>query len=83
MRTKQIIFGLNNTQKFRAIVNGVGFIMNVKDLESKFVFTSQRVAVWMALETCARENITGFGRSYTSYDDKMNPITVDVQVDLI
>lgn len=83
MRTKQLIWGLNNTQKFRAIVNGVGFIMNVKDIENKFVFTSQRVAVWMALETCARENVIGFGKTYTSYDDKMNPITVDVQVDLI
>lgn len=83
MRTKQLIWGLNNTQKFRAIVNGVGFIMNVKDLESKFVFTSQRVAVWMALETCARENITGFSKTYTNYDNKMNLTKVDVQVDLI
>lgn len=83
MRTKQIIWGLNNTQKFRAIVNGVGFIMNVKDLESKFVFTSQRVAVWMALETCARENITGISKTYTNYDNKMNLTKVDVQVDLI
>ncbi len=83
MRTKQIIWGLNNTQKFRAIVNGVGFIMDVKDLQNKFVFTSQRVAVWMALEACARENITGFGKTYTSYDDKMNVTKVDVQVNLI
>lgn len=83
MRTKQLIWGLNNTQKFRAIVNGVGFIMKVKDLESKFVFTSQRVAVWMALETCAREKIKGFATTSTQYDGKMNRIQVEVQVDLI
>lgn len=83
MRTKQLIWGLNNTQKFRAIVNGVGFIMKVKDLEDKFVFTSQRVAVWNALEMCARENIKGFATTSTQYDSKMNRIQVEVQVDLI
>lgn len=83
MRTKQIIWGLNNTQKFRAIVNGVGFIMKVKDLEDKFVFTTQRVAVWNALETCARENIMGFATTSTQYNHKMERIQVEVQVDLI
>jgi hypothetical protein len=83
MRTKQLIWGLNNTQKFRAIVNGVGFIMKVKDLEDKFVFTTQRVAVWNALERCAIEKIDGFGTTYTYYDEKMKSTKVDVQVNLI
>jgi hypothetical protein len=83
MRTKQLIWGLNNTQKFRAIVNGVGFIMKVKDLEDKFVFTTQRVAVWNALSTCARENLSGFGTTYTYYDEKMETTKVDVQVNLL
>lgn len=83
MRTKQLIWGLNNTQKFRAIVNGVGFIMKVKDLEDKFVFTTQRVAVWNALATCARENVSGFGTTYTYYDEKMVATKVVIQVNLL
>ena len=83
MRTKQLIWGMNNTQKFRAIVNGVGFIMKVKDLEDKFVFTAQRVAVWNALATCARENLGGFGTRYTHYDKNMVVCSVDVQVNLL
>jgi hypothetical protein len=64
-------------------VNGVGFIMKVKDLEDKFVFTTQRVAVWNALATCAREKIEGFGTTYTYYDGKMESTKVDVQVNLL
>lgn len=83
MRTKQLIWGLNNTQKFRAIVNGVGFIMKVKDLEDKFVFTNQRVAVWTALERCAIEKLIGYSTTVTAYDHNMNKVTVDVQVNLL
>lgn len=81
MRTKVIIEGLNNTQKFRAIINGV-YIgdCQVKDLmASRFPHQAQRVAVWDALLYLARDrrlgkNITGFG---TNRDG------IDVQVDLV
>ena len=81
MRTKVIIDGLNNTQKFRAVINGV-FIgdCQVKDLVgSRFPQREQRVAVWDALMYLARDrrlgkNITGFG---TNRDG------IDVQVDLV
>jgi hypothetical protein len=82
MRTKVIIDGLNNTQKFRAIINGV-FIgdCQVKDLlGNRFPQREQRVAVWDALMYLASrrrrlgEDVTGFG---TNRDG------VDVQVDLV
>jgi len=81
MRTKVIIDGLNNTQKFRAIINGV-FIgdCQVKDLlGNRFPQREQRVAVWDALMYLARDrrlgrNVSGFG---TNRDG------VDVQVDLV
>lgn len=51
MRTKVIIDGLNNTQKFRAIINEVMVgDCQVKDLlGSRFPHQAQRVAVWEAL----------------------------------
>jgi hypothetical protein len=81
MRTKVLIDGLNNTQKFRAIINGV-FIgdCQVKDLlGNRFPQREQRVAVWDALMYLARDrrlgrNVSGFG---TNRDG------VDVQVDLV
>jgi hypothetical protein len=81
MRTKVIIDGLNNTQKFRAIINGVMVgDCQVKDLMgNRFPQREQRVAVWDALMYLARDrrlgrNITGFG---TNRDG------IDVQVDLV
>jgi hypothetical protein len=81
MRTKVLIDGLNNTQKFRAIINGVMVgDCQVKDLMgNRFPQREQRVAVWDALMYLARDrrlgrNITGFG---TNRDG------VDVQVDLV
>ena len=81
LRTKIIIDGLKNTQKFRAVINGV-FIgdCQVKDLVgNRFPQREQRVAVWDALMEVARlrragQNMTGFGG---------NRRGVDIQVDLI
>jgi hypothetical protein len=82
MRTKVIIDGLNNTQKFRAVINGV-FVgdCQVKDLMgSRFPQREQRIAVWNALmEIGMRKrhglNMTGF--STRTRDD------IDIQVDLV
>ena len=82
MRTKQLIHGLNNTQKIRFIVDGVGMHCKVQDIEN-IATTKHRVAVWLALEHLSVENytlkdramrVTGYG---TTYDG------VQVQVDLL
>ena len=81
MRTKVIIDGLNNTQKFRAVINEV-FIgdCQVKDLlGNRFPHQAQRVAVWEALMEVARlrragQNMTGFGGTRQG---------IQVQVDLV
>jgi len=82
MNTKIIIDGLKNSQKFRAIINGV-FIgdCQVKDLMSnRFPQREQRVAVWDALMQIAIrrrhgiEIVTGFGT---------NKDGIDIQVDLV
>ena len=90
MRTKQIIEGLNNSQKFRAVINGVIIgDCQVKDLQAnRFQQREQRIAVWQALEQVAlgrrvSKMIDSYGRSYEFYDGKMNKTTIDVQVNLV
>jgi hypothetical protein len=82
MNTKILIDGLKNSQKFRAIINGV-FIgdCQVKDLMgSRFPQREQRVAVWNSLMEIAMRkrhglNMTGFAT--TTKDG------IDIQVDLV
>ena len=81
MRTKVIIDGLKNTQKFRAILNGIIIgDCQVKDLiGNRFQQREQRNAVWDALLDIAMRrrhglNMTGFGGNKRGYD---------VQVDLV
>jgi hypothetical protein len=83
MRTKQIIMGLNNTQKFRAIINGVfvGDCM-VKDLTTnRFPHQVQRVAVWEALMEVARGRQNGMMGMVNSFAGNCQGI--DIQVDLV
>ena len=81
MRTKVIIDGLNNTQKFRAIINGV-FIgdCQVKDLMgNRFPHQAQRVAVWEALMEVARARRCGANQiGFAGVRREIN-----VQVDLV
>jgi hypothetical protein len=81
MRTKVIIEGLQNTQKFRAIINGVIIgDCQVKDiLGSRFGQREQRVAVWNALMHLALRK--RHGHSITSFGT--NRDGVDIQVDLV
>ena len=81
MRTKVIIEGLNNSQKFRAIINEVIIgDCQVKDLlGNRFPHVVQRVAVWEALMEIARArrvgaNQIGFAGNRRGFD---------VQVDLV
>jgi hypothetical protein len=91
MRTKQIIDGFKNIQKFRAVINGVIIGDNqVKDLVgNRFQQTDQRIAVWQALEKIASSHRIGctlvdsYGTTYEFYDGKMKKSVIDVQVDLI
>ena len=82
MNTKIIIDGLKNSQKFRAVINGV-FIgdCQVKDLlGSRFPQREQRVAVWNALMEVAmrrRHGLQMVGFSTRTTDG------VDIQVDLV
>ena len=82
MRTKVIIDGLNNTQKFRAIINGV-FVgdCQVKDLmASRFPQQEQRVAVCDALMNIAIRK--RHGHTITGFSQHTNN-GVDIQVDLV
>jgi hypothetical protein len=85
MRTKQIIMGMNNSQKFRAVINGVIIgDLQVKDLNgNRFQQREQRVAVWQALEMLAYTPARSYGRSYEFYDGQMKKTIVDVQVNLL
>ncbi len=80
MRTKVIIDGLKNTQKFRVIINGVVIgDCQVKDLVgNRFQQREQRIAVWDALMSLARqrrvEPAVGLVGRWQN---------VDVQVDLV
>ena len=81
MRTKVIIEGLNNTQKFRAVINQIMVgDCQVKDLMgNRFPHQAQRIAVWEALEEVARArrhgvDLTGFAGQRRGFD---------VQVDLV
>lgn len=82
MRQKRIIEGLNNSQKIRVIVNGVGFYTTVQGMTG-MCFTAQRVAVWQALERISSEKIQGFASSTTFYNDKMQQERIEFQVDLV
>ena len=85
MRTKVIIDGLKNSQKFRAIINGV-FIgdCEVKDLVgSRFLHQAQRVAVWDALAYIAMTNRIGKRKGTTISGFGTNRDGIDVQVDLL
>jgi hypothetical protein len=81
MRTKVIIEGFKNTQKFRVVLNGIIIgDCQVKDLiGSRFQQREQRNAVWEALLDIAMRrrhglNMTGFSGNKRGYD---------VQVDLV
>jgi hypothetical protein len=81
MRTKVIIEGFKNTQKFRTVINGIIIgDCQVKDLMgNRFQQVDQRVAVWESLMDIAMRrrhglNMIGFSGNKRGYD---------VQVDLV
>ena len=87
MRSKRLIDGLNNSQRIRVIVNGVGFVTTVQG-SFDMCFTHQRAAVGMALTTLglsqtSPEPYQGLARTYTVYDADDQQVSVQVQVDLL
>lgn len=82
MQAKRIIPGLKNSQRFRVILNGVGFMTTVADM-SNMPFRNQRVAVWQAMAVVAREKIQGYGGTTRMFDHNMKEESFDVQVDLM
>ena len=88
MRTKRYIDGLNNSQKIRVIVNGVGFYTTVAGAFD-LCFHTQRVAVTSALTTLGCDQYlpegqrpTGFGTRIKVYNHEGKQVDVDVQVDI-
>jgi hypothetical protein len=90
MRTKRFIDGLNNSQKIRVIVDGVGFHTTVAGAFN-MVFSSQQKAVTMALLSLGlsqgnpfkNDPVTGIARTYTVYGEDDKKVDVNVQVDLV
>lgn len=83
MRKKQVIKGLNNSQKIRVILDGVGFYMTVGEIVNRFATTTHYQAVEQTLHLMSRENCGGIGHRINVYDYKLNKHSVDVQVDLL
>ena len=88
MRTKRYVMGLDNSQKIRVIVNGVGFYTTVKGAFD-LCFYDQRVAVTSALTTLGCDQYlpegkrpTGFGTHIKVFNHEGKQVGVDVQVDL-
>jgi hypothetical protein len=87
MRTKQVIAGLNNSQKIRIMVDGFGMYMQIKNLDS-ICTSTHRWAVESALirlvtATKKDSSTTGFGSRINVYNGKMESVSVDIQVDLV
>jgi hypothetical protein len=62
MRTKQIIPGFNNSQKFRFILKAnsgedFGMTMTIQQMSDQFATADARVAVWSAMAKLAMDRI--------------------------
>ena len=60
MRTKSIIDGFRNSQKFRFILTAqsgedVGMVITIQQMSDQFATRDARVAVWLALERLAMQ----------------------------
>jgi hypothetical protein len=93
MRTKTLIYGLNNSQKIRVFINGIGIFMTVGDIASMFATTAHHLAVLTVTETLvrdrriARENgqliPTGLATRLDSNSPGYRGTEIDVQIDLL
>ena len=76
MRTKQLYPGINNSQKIRVILNGVGIYTTVAATQGIFATTHHRVAVEAGLLEISKQNgkIVGYASRWNG---------IDFQVDLL
>lgn len=76
MRTKQLYPGINNSQKIRVILNGVGIYTTVMQAQGIFSHTDHRIAMEAGLLEISKRNGAIIG-----YASRWNGI--DFQVDLL
>jgi hypothetical protein len=95
MRTKRFIDGLNNSQKIRVIVNGIGFHTTVEGAFN-MAFRSQQLAVTQVLQNLGwnrralkgrvvdlSNTMTGLATRVRVYGEDDKLVEFDVQIDLI
>jgi hypothetical protein len=82
MRAKRLIQGLNNSQKIRVIIDGVGFVTTVRDVDN-MPFVSQRVAVHSVLMSIGTQGLQGLATTQRVYSERQTTEEYQVQVDLI
>jgi hypothetical protein len=95
MRTKRFIDGLNNSQKIRVIVNGIGFHTTVEGAFN-MAFRSQQMAVTQVLQSIGwnrralkgrvvdlSNTMTGLATRVRVYGEDDKLVEFDVQIDLI
>ena len=89
MKTKRYYTGLDNNQKIRVIINGVGFVTTVKGVFD-MCFRDQRVAVGNVLTSIGfdqylpeGERPTGLLRREKVFGSDDQLVEYDVQVDLL
>jgi hypothetical protein len=82
MRTKQLIQGLNNNQKIRVILDGIGFYTTVKGVND-MPFTSQRIAVHSVLTSIGTQGLQGLATTQRVYSERQTTEEYQVQVDLV
>lgn len=83
MRLPSVIKGLKNSQKIRAIIDGVAIYMTVGQTDTIFGTTKHRVAVQNTLRLMVLEGCGGIGHTLKVYDEHCKAETVQLQVDLL
>jgi hypothetical protein len=82
MRTKQSVPGFKNSQRVRAIVNGVGYITTIQDLVAG-PFTTQTTALLNVLHIIKTENCCGVGTTIRTFDHEMKEKSYEIQLDML
>ena len=71
------------SNKVRVIVNGVSFFTTKAQIK-RGVGDNASINMFaqMALERCIRDDLAGFGKTYTAYNGNMQYSSFDVQINL-
>ena len=82
MRAKRLIQGLNNSQKIRVIIDGIGFVATVQDVDN-MPFVSQRIAVYSVLASLGAHGGQGLACTQRVYSECDGQKEYQIQVDLV